>query len=59
MSEQTNPKGTPVPRDTERFRLLFSNSPANIPEGYKAPLDSRTTLEMMHDRDSKKNSSAQ
>jgi hypothetical protein len=55
MSEQTNPKdapkGAPVPRDDNHFKRLFSNSPAKIPEGFAAPLDDRTTAEMMHDRD--------
>ncbi len=51
------PKGTPVPRDKEHFKLLFSNSPAKFPDGFKAPLDHRGTLEMMHDRDSGEESS--
>jgi len=56
MAPQTDHKGAPVPRDTERFKLLFSNSPAQIPDGYSAPLDNRTTLEVMFDRDSAKES---
>jgi len=45
------PTGKPVPRDNNHFKLLYSNSPAKIPEGFKAPLDGRTTAEMMYDRD--------
>jgi len=56
--DQSAPKGAPVPRDNNHFKLLFSNSPAKIPDGFKAPLDDRTTLEMMYDRDSGEESSA-
>jgi hypothetical protein len=55
MTDTANRADQPVPRDTERFRLLFSNSPAKIPADYSAPLDNRTTLEMMHDRDNQAN----
>jgi len=39
------PVGEPVKRDTERFRLLFTNSRPKIPAGLVAPVDSRSTRE--------------
>ena len=50
--DATERHGKPVPREEEHYKLLFSNSPAKFRDGFTAPLDSRTTLEMMYDRDS-------
>lgn len=33
------------------IRLLSDDPPAQLPDGYSAPLDPRTTVEMMADRD--------
>lgn len=40
----------PVVRDAERFSRLADEPPASIPEGHIAPLDNRTTREIIHDR---------
>jgi hypothetical protein len=58
MSDKTKTEGMPVQRESEHFKLLFSNSPAQIPDGCKEALDPRTTVEMMYDRDSGKESAA-
>jgi hypothetical protein len=54
MSDSTDVKGQPVPQDTAYYKLLFSNSPAQIPAGHVLKLDDRTTYELMLDRDAKK-----
>jgi len=40
----------PVVRDTQRFRLLFTNSRPVIPEGYSAPLDYKTSRQLIAER---------
>jgi hypothetical protein len=47
-----------VPHDKDAYRYLADEPPATFPEGYTAPLDDRTTLEMMADRDEKSSRSA-
>ncbi len=42
----------PVPREVG-FTKLADEPPASIPEGYRAPFDDRSTLEMMADRDAR------
>lgn len=42
--------GSPAQPDPSPARLS-NEPPANIPENYRAPLDERTTAEMMADRD--------
>lgn len=54
MSDKPDVHIQPVPRDTARYKLLFSNSPARMPENYKANLDDRSTYEIMLDRDNQK-----
>jgi hypothetical protein len=39
--------GPAVERDTERFKLLFTNSRPEIPEGYSAPLCATPTRVMI------------
>lgn len=41
----------PLERDESHFRHLSDEPKAIIPEGFSAPLDERTTLERIHDRD--------
>jgi hypothetical protein len=53
MSANTDFKGQPVPKDTEYYKLLFSNSPAVMPDGFKAKLEGKTTYELMQERDTK------
>lgn len=43
----------PVDRDTERFRRLSADVPATFPAGYRAPLDTRTSRELIAERDTK------
>jgi hypothetical protein len=43
--------GQPIPRDRDGFKVLFTNSPADIAEDYRAPLDPRTTIELMADQE--------
>jgi hypothetical protein len=42
--------GTPVERDKERFKLLFTNHRPILPEGYTAPLSLKTTRELAGER---------
>lgn len=39
-----------VPRDTERFKLLFTNSRPHIPGGKLAPISTRTTRSLIGER---------
>jgi hypothetical protein len=41
----------PIAQDNERFKLLSADGPAAMPDGHMVPIDHRSTLEMMHDRD--------
>lgn len=45
-------KAARVPREPG-YSKLADEPPAVLPEGYSAPLDDRSTLEMMADRDGK------
>lgn len=38
--------GKPIPRDTERFKLLFTSRRPILPPGYSAPLSLKTTREL-------------
>ncbi len=42
--------GTPVERDKERFKLLFTNHMPILPEGHSAPLCLKTTRELAGER---------
>lgn len=42
--------GDIVERDTERFKLLFTNSRPQMPPGYCAPLDMRNTRQLIGER---------
>lgn len=44
------PDARPVARDHEHFRLLAHDPPAVIPDGFIAPLDCRTTREIINER---------
>jgi hypothetical protein len=47
-----------VPHEPGHYSKLADEPPATFPEGYSAPLDDRTTHEMMADRDAKGSRSA-
>lgn len=49
-SIERNTVGAPVVRDTERFKLLFTNHRPILPEGYVAPLSFKTTRELAGER---------
>jgi hypothetical protein len=40
----------PVPRDTERYKFLFTNGRPEIPDGYSAPLAFTTTRQLAGER---------
>ncbi|SME94195.1 hypothetical protein SAMN06265365_101655 [Tistlia consotensis] len=43
-------RGEPVKRDEERFKFLFTNGRPSIPEGYSAPLETRTIRVLIGER---------
>lgn len=45
-----NEKPAPIPQDTERFKLLFTNSRLKLAKGFTAPLDFKPTRTLIRER---------
>jgi len=43
-------KPAPIPQDTERFKLLFTNSRLKLADGFSAPLDFKPTRTLIRER---------